>query len=57
MSTPLINNGDGMCFVRALLLTRVLKEALGGGWPRGGVPTAVGAEGEDEGQRGGRVSA
>ena len=52
MSTPLINNGDGMCFVRALLLTRVSEDALGGGRPQGGMPTAAGEEGEVEGRGG-----
>ena len=35
--------------VHALLLTRVPEEALGGGRPQGGMPTAAGDEGEEEG--------
>ena len=38
--------------VRALLLTRVSEEALGGGRPQGGMPTAAGYEGEEEGHEG-----
>ena len=42
--------------VRALLLTGVSEEALGGGRPQGGMPTAAGEEGEEEGWWGERLN-